>query len=103
LVAAEKKLAAATKILFVVPNFVADTEPFFSVRRSVACNQQSKYPRYRRNIFKSEKFIVSYGKYIDVVLDSLLDETTVDGSEPYCSTTSTFFSGKNNAGFKEAL
>jgi len=33
LVAAAKFLAAATKKLFVVPNFVAVTKPFFSVRR----------------------------------------------------------------------
>jgi len=31
LVAAAKFLVAATKILFVVPNFVAVTKPFFSV------------------------------------------------------------------------
>jgi len=32
LIAAAKFLVAATKILFVVPNFVAVTKPFFSVR-----------------------------------------------------------------------
>jgi len=36
LVAAAKFLVAATKILFVVPNFVALTKPFFSVRGKYA-------------------------------------------------------------------
>jgi len=34
LVAAAKFLVAATKKLFVVPNFVAVTKPFFSVKHS---------------------------------------------------------------------
>jgi len=36
LIAAAKFLAAATKNLFVVPNFVAVTKPFFSVYRNRA-------------------------------------------------------------------
>jgi len=36
LVAAAKFLVAATKIFFVVPNFVAVTKPFFSVLLHVA-------------------------------------------------------------------
>jgi len=39
LVAAAKFLVAATKILFVVPNFVAVTKPFFSVQR---CTSREK-------------------------------------------------------------
>jgi len=35
LVAAAKFLVAATKILFVVPNFVAVTKPFFRVANQI--------------------------------------------------------------------
>jgi len=40
LVAAAKFLVAATKILFVVPNFVAVTKPFFSVWKIFPLNLQ---------------------------------------------------------------
>jgi len=75
LVAAEIFLVAATKILFVVPNYVAITKPFFFRERAVIAERQTKlwyrpcFPPFFKFYFTSATVKAEHSKTLRHISD----------------------------------